>query len=379
MEHFDAIVLGVGGVGSAALYHLTRRGQRVLGLEQFSVAHDRGSSHGQTRLIRQSYFEHPNYVPLVQRAFDGWRALEAETGADLYREVGLVQTGPPEGEVLRGVRASARQHNLPIENLSAREANERFAGLAVPEGCEAVFETRAGYLLVEECVRAHVAAATRLGAEVRTGQVVRSWKADGAGVLVETDGGSFRAGRLVIAAGAWAGQLLSGLGVRLEVLRKELFWFRTRSDVYRAERRFPGFLFDLPEGCFYGFPQIDDAGLKVAEHSGGAMVDDPATVDRNRSAGDLDRVARFVQRYLPEVTTECLSHAVCMYTMSPDGHFLLDRHPEYPQVVFAAGLSGHGFKFAGVLGEELARLAVEGKVDPRAEFLGLKRFSAAGA
>lgn len=379
MEHYDAIVLGVGGVGSATLYHLARRGQKVLGLEQFPIAHDRGSSHGQTRLIRQSYFEHPDYVPLVQRAFDLWRALEAETGRSLYREVGLVQIGPPNGEVLHGVRTSARLHNLPIENLSAREATLRFRGLAVPDDWEAVFETRAGYLLVEECVRAHVAAAVRRGAEVHAEQVVRGWKPDGDGVRVETDRASYRAGRLIVTAGAWAQQILAGLGVQLEVLRKELFWFRTRSDAYRVESGFPGFLYDLPGGCFYGFPQIDDAGIKVAEHSGGRPVPDPANVDRELDQEDLARLAGFVGSYLPDATAECLSHAVCMYTMSPDGHFLLDRHPEYPQVAFAAGLSGHGFKFAGVLGEELARLTIEGQVDPRAEFLGLGRFSAAGA
>jgi sarcosine oxidase len=375
METFDAIVLGVGGVGSAALYHLARRGASVLGIEQFELAHDRGSSHGQTRLIRQTYFEHPDYVPLVQRAFDGWRALEQATGADLYREVGLIQIGPPTGEVIRGVRRSAAEHNLPIENLTAQEAMQRFPGLKIPADYESVYEARAGYLFVERCVEAHVAAAQQLGAAVHLNESARTWRVANGTVRVETDRGEYVAKHLVIVAGAWSVPLLAELGIQLELRRKPLFWFKTNSDVYRAERGFPGFLFDLAEGCFYGFPQIDEQGLKVAEHSGGRVITDPATVDRQLDTTDEARVASFVQRYLPGATTERTRHAVCMYTMSPDGHFILDRHPQHPEVAFVAGLSGHGFKFAGILGEELARFALDGKVDPRARFLSMQRES----
>ncbi len=375
MKHYEAIVLGVGGVGSAAIYHLAQRGVRTLGIERFDLAHDRGSSHGQTRLIRQTYFEHPDYVPLVQRAFAGWRDLEQAVGERLYHEVGLVQIGLPDGEVIRGVRKSARMHNLSIENLSAHDTQRRFPGLYVPEHYEAVYETRAGYLLVERCVLAHANEAVRLGAELHTGETVRCWRADGAGVVVETDRDTYATDNLIVTAGPWAAELLADLGVPLEVRRKPLYWFRPHSDTYRAERGFPGYLYDLPEGCFYGFPQIDDAGIKVAEHSGGRIVPDPLAVDRDVDVQDQARVASFVERYLVQASTECLAHAVCMYTMSPDGHFLVDRHPQFPQVAVAAGLSGHGFKFAGVLGEELARLACEGTVDAKAKFLGLGRES----
>lgn len=375
MQNFDAIVLGVGGVGSAALYHLARQGARVLGIEQFGLAHDRGSSHGQTRLIRQTYFEHPDYVPLVQRAFDGWQALEQQTGAVLYRQVGLIQIGSPAGEVIQGVRASAAQHNLPIENLSAQQAMQRFPGLAIANDWEAVYETRAGYLFVERCIEIHVSAAQQLGATLMLNENVRTWNVSNGTVHVETNCGAYEAKRLVIAAGAWSVPLLAELGIRLEVRRKPLYWYRTDTDDYRAERGFPGFLFDLPEGCFYGFPQIDEQGLKVAEHSGGRVITDPATVDRELDEADEARVSSFVRRYLPGVSSQRTQHATCMYTMSPDGHFILDRHPQHPEVAFVAGLSGHGFKFAGVLGEELARLALDGKVDPRARFLAAERES----
>ncbi len=375
MQTFDVIVLGVGGVGSAALYHLAKRGASVLGIEQFGLAHDRGSSHGQTRLIRQTYFEHPDYVPLVQRAFDGWTALEQLSGAELYRQVGLIQIGPSTGEVIRGVRASAAEHHLPIENLSAQEAMQRFPGLNVSEDWEAVYENRAGYLFVERCVEAHVAAAKACGATLHLDESVCDWSVTSGTVRVETDRGEYQAKRLVIAAGAWSVPLLAELGVRLELRRKPLYWYQTRTDDYCADRGFPGFLFDLAEGCFYGFPQIDEQGLKVAEHSGGRVITDPATIDRELDSADEARVAGFVQRYLPAATTERTHHAVCMYTMSPDGHFILDLHPQHPEVAFVVGLSGHGFKFAGILGEELARVALDGKVDPRARFLSLQRES----
>lgn len=375
MQTFDVIVLGIGGVGSAALYHLARRGARVLGIEQFGLAHDRGSSHGQTRLIRQTYFEHPDYVPLVQRAFDAWRVLEETTGADLYREVGLIQIGPPQGEVLRGVRASAALHNLPIENLTAREAMQRFGGLKIADDHEAIYETRAGYLFVERAVEAHVEAARQLGAEAHFDERVLGWTVADGTVRVETERAKYEAKRLVIAAGAWSVPLLAELGIRLELRRKPLYWFPPRTDDYRAEGGFPGFLFDLAEGCFYGFPQIDERGVKVAEHSGGRVITDPGTVDRERDPADDVRVSGFVERHLPGVAPTPADHAVCMYTMSPDGHFILDRHPRHPEVAFVAGLSGHGFKFTCVLGEELARLALDGRVDRRAEFLGLSRES----
>ncbi len=373
MAGYDAIVLGVGGVGSAALYHLARRGARVLGIDRFQPGHDRGSSHGHTRLIRQAYFEHPNYVPMVMRAFQLWHELEQQSGESLYNQVGLLQIGLPTGEVLSGVRISARMHGLEIQELSAREAAAGFPGFLVPQSCEAIFEHRAGYLLVERCVLAHVAQATRLGAKLQLGEVVRDWRAEGGGVVVQTDRATYTAERLIICAGAWACQVLDELGIRFEVRRKPLYWWQTRGDSYRADRGCPGFLYQLPHGCFYGFPQIDPRGIKVAEHTGGPIVQDPLTVARDIDSKDQERVAGFVAEYLSEATTHCSDHTVCMYTMTTDGHFVVDRHPEHPHVALAAGLSGHGFKFTCVLGEVLSQLALDGRVDLPIEFLSANR------
>jgi sarcosine oxidase len=370
---YDAIVLGVGGVGSAALFHLALRGARAVGIERFAPGHDQGSSHGHTRLIRQAYFEHPDYVPLVQRSFDLWRQLEERSGERLYHETGLLQVGPPNGEVVAGVLESARRHHLDVEQLSAAEAHDRFAGFVIPQDCQAVFERRAGYLLVERCVEAHAEQARQLGAEIHSDEVVRGWRADGKDIVVETDRATYQAPRLIVCAGAWSGPLLAQLGIPLEVRRKPLYWWRTELPTYHADQGSPAFLYDLPHGCFYGFPQIDARGIKVAEHTGGSTVGDPLTVDRQLRLDDQQRVAEFVGAYLSDSTTHCSDYTICMYTMSPDAHFVVDRHRDYPQVAFAAGLSGHGFKFTCVLGEALSQLALDGKTDLPIGFLSAKR------
>lgn len=347
---YDALVIGCGGVGSAALYHLARRGSRVLGLDRFPPGHDRGSSHGETRIIRQAYFEHPDYVPLLRRAYELWTQLEQEQGEPLYHEVGLLQVGPRDGLVLPGVLASAQQYGLPVEILSAAEINQRFSGFQAEEPWQGVFERRAGYLRVEACVLAHLAQAERYGAEVKTGVTVRSWQAEGEAVRVETDAGAFMARRLVIAAGAWAAQLLSDLNISLVVRRAAQYWFAAEQTEYSADTGCPTFLFETPTGIFYGFPRIDALGVKAAQHAGGPVVPDPLALPRDVDPHDQQLVESFLAAHLPGVSSQPTHHAACMYTLTPDEHFVVDRHPAFPQVAFAAGLSGHGFKFACVLG-----------------------------
>ncbi len=374
MSQFDAIVVGTGGVGSAALFHLARRGLRVLGVDQFDPGHDRGSSHGQTRIIRQAYFEHPDYVPLLGRAYQLWSELQHEAHEQLYHEVGLIQIGPHDGVVVPGVLESARLHGLPIEELSPVDMSRRFSSrFRVPEGYQAVFEQRAGYLLVERCVLAHLAAAQRSGAQLETGQRVQSWRLAGSGVQVQTDRETFSAARLILTAGAWAGELLARLNIQLRVLRKHLHWYAIHEGLYREDQGCPTFFYEIPQGFYYGFPQIDARGMKVAEHHGGEPVADPLTVDRAVDLEERRRVERFLQSNLPGVSLEPHGHCVCMYTMSPDEHFIVDRHPEYEQVFFAAGLSGHGFKFTAVLGEVLADLAIQGHTSLPIGFLRLDR------
>lgn len=346
----------------------------MLGVDRFLPGHDRGSSHGKTRIIRQAYFEHPDYVPLVQRAFELWAGLEARLGRKLYHEIGLLEVGPPDGPVIQGILESARRHRLPVESLTAEEAQGRFPGFHVPEGHVGVYEQRAGYLLVEACVLAHLDAACSAGAQLKTEAEVQGWKPDGNGVLVETTAGRYSADRLVVTAGPWAAELLNDLGIRFEIRRKPQFWIASDDVRYEAAAGCPAFFFETGDGVYYGFPKLDDWGVKVAEHSGGASVADPLILNRGPWPEDEVRIREFLGRCLPGVRGEVTHHSVCMYTMTPDSHFIVDRHPEHPQVVFAAGLSGHGFKFTPVLGEVLADLALEGETRQPVGFLSVNRF-----
>jgi len=369
---YEAIVIGTGGVGSAALFHLAVRGAWVLGLDRFPPGHDRGSSHGQTRIIRLAYFEHPDYVPLLRRAYELWEELGRRRGRPLYHEIGLLQIGPPEGTVVSGVRRSAKEHGLEIEELDAAEIARRFPGFRADNDWTGIFERRAGYLEVENCVVAHVEEALRLGAELRTGLAVHGWQSGKHGIMVATDAGDFHTERLILTPGPWAPQLLADLSLPLIVRRKHQFWYPA-GPAYQADHGCPGYLFETPSGVFYGLPQIDERGLKAAEHTGGPLVADPLSVDRTVDAAEQTRVEQFLSARLPGVRRPFARHSVCMYTLTPDEHFIVDRHPADPRVVLASGLSGHGFKFTCVLGEALADLALSGTTRLPIGFLSLSR------
>ncbi len=371
----DVIIVGTGGVGSAAAFHLANRGLRVIGLDRFPGGHDRGSSHGQSRIIRLAYFEHPDYVPLLFRAYDHWADLERRCGKKLFHQVGFLEVGPPDGALIPGVLASSQKYRLPLNQLDEHAFRQRFPGFVLPEGSVALFEQRAGLLLVEECVRAHLAEAKRLGAVFYHGEEVRDWSATGDSVTVATDRNAYTAGALILTAGPWAGQVLTNLRLPLQVRRKHLHWLRGNVPEYDLHAGCPCYYFETSDGSFYGMPQIDARGVKVAEHTGGAVVADPLADDRLPEPRDTERVLAFTARTMPRLSRDRLEHAVCYYTMTPDENFIVDRHPEHANVALAAGLSGHGFKFAPVLGEVLADLATTGQTALPIGFLGLGRFS----
>ena len=375
MQTFDVIVVGAGGMGTAAACHLARRGARVLALDRFPPAHDRGSSHGQTRLIRQAYYEHPDYVPLLLRAYDSWRELEAASGRRLLVESGLVMAGPETGDVVPGALHSARIHGLAVETLTAADAEARWPAFRVPHDWRVVFEPQGGYLFVEDCVRAHVEQAVSHGADLRSGITVHGWRSAGSDVIVDTDAGSFAAARLVLCPGAWASGLLQLPEVPLSVLRKSLFWYAPPAAAATgfAAGTLPCFAFDTPNGFFYGFPGLDDHGVKLAEHTGGRVVANPLAVDRGIDPAEQSSIEAWIEAHLPGLGRHCRAHATCLYTMSPDHHFVLGLHPEHPQVAIAAGFSGHGFKFASVVGEILADLALTGATPQPIGFLSPRR------
>ena len=374
-SQYDVIVLGLGGMGSAALYHLARRGARVVGIEQFAVGNDRGSSHGQTRLIRQAYFEHPDYVPLLRRAYELWSELGQHSGQLLLDPTGLVIWGPPVGgKVLPNLVASAQVHNVPIEIFDDDAARRRFPLHQPPEGYRAVWEPNAGFLHVEACVLAHVHAAVSAGALVKAGTKAISWRPDGAGVAVELAAETVRAKTLVLTQGAWSGAVLHELGVELKVHRNSLVWLQASENHSRVSGA-PCFAFDLPTGFFYGFPSLDERGVKVALHLPGDPVTDLDARDAPPTAQDAAPVVEFAQNCLKGVGPQVTQIRTCRYEMSPDDHFVVDTHPNWPQVVVAGGFSGHGFKFASVMGEVLADLALSGRTAMPVEFLSARRFS----
>lgn len=372
-ETYDVIVLGVGGFGSGAFYHLAKRCQKVLGIEQFGIAHDQGSSHGETRIIRKAYFEHPNYVPLAIRAYDLWRDLESESGQNLMRLSGVLLAGPSEGQAVSGAKVSAKQHGLLLEELTPKEARDRFPGLKFDDQFAVVHEPDAGYLYVEKCVTAHIVQAQKLGGVLKTRETVLDWSSDNKTVKVQTDKSQYEARGLVITAGPWAVRMLKGLSVTLKVLRKPVFWSKVHAGFEKTIPGWPGFLFELPQGVFYGLPGSDGASLKLAEHTGGQVVEDPAKASRQVLPQDQQAIEGFIRQCVPAARMDFQRQSVCFYTMTPDSHFLIDRHSGYSNVVFGAGFSGHGFKFTSVLGLALSEMISGGSTSLPVQFLSLSR------
>ena len=369
---FDVIVIGLGGMGSAAAAVLARRGVTVLGLEQHAFMHPWRSSHGRTRIIRTAYYEHPAYVPLVRRAFTLWAELERRTNKQLLTPCPCLTVGEPGGELVVGVRRAAAEHALPVEAVAAAEVERRYPQLRVPQGHEGVLEQSAGILAVEECVLAQQQDARAAGADLRAEEPVVAWRAVGDGVEVTTAKGTYSAGRLVVTAGPWATTLVGDMGVPLSVMRQVQWWFGA-DDSFRVGR-FPVFLLDTPQGAYYGIPVVDGMGVKCARHYGAAEVLSPDGVRWDVEPGEETAVRGFLSRHLPDLDAPPRHAEVCMYTLTPDRHFVIDRHPEHPQVAVACGFSGHGFKFAPTVGEVLADLAVKGKSDHPIDLFRAGRF-----
>jgi sarcosine oxidase len=376
---FDVIVVGVGGMGSAAACELARRGRRVLALEQFTLGHDQGSSHGHTRIIRQAYYEHPDYVPLVRRAFEKWYDLEQRQGVHLLTSCGCLSIGRADSEMILGVRRSAREHGLAIEELSPAELRQRFPQFRFEKEFAAVLERSAGFLYVEECVQAHIREAKRFGAVFHEGETVRRWKVTAFGVEVRTNKGRYSAAKLVLTAGPWAVRLLADRGASLTVMRQVPMWFGTRDDAMFRRDVFPLYIADTPEGYFYGFPVLDANGAKVAQHYGAPELSNPAEIDREVTPRDEGPLREFLRAHLPDADGPRRRAAVCIYTLTPDRHFVIDLHPAHPNVAVAAGFSGHGFKFASAVGEALADLADEGRTKLPISMFRADRFGAGKA
>ena len=372
---YDVAIAGLGGMGSAIAAQCAARGASVIGLEQFGPAHDRGSSHGRSRMIRQAYFEDPAYVPLVLRSYDLWRSLEKQTGENLLRITGVLSAGPEESEIISGTQRSSAQHGLALEKLSREQVRQRYPGVRLLPGEVALFEPNGGVLDPERAVRAHLKAAESAGAELRFETALRSWEASESGVTIHlADGTHVAAKRFILSLGPWFKESLEGLGIPLQIQRNVQVWFLPSTDSFQAPR-FPSFLLDragLP-APLYGFPDFGD-GVKAAFHGAGDFTTADELEREVEMTRDVEPVARAMEDWMPGAAATFREAKPCMYSLTSDSHFVIDRHPGHANVVLCGGFSGHGFKFAPVIGEIAADLALDGGSRHRIDFLSLQRF-----
>ncbi|GJL92936.1 N-methyl-L-tryptophan oxidase [Hyphococcus sp.] len=372
----NCAVIGGGVTGLAAAYALAKRGAKVTLFEQFEFGHELGSSHGPTRLFRTAHFEHDDYVPLLKRAAALWRNLEAECATPLLNLCGVLMAGRPDAELIAGTLRAAGQHNLPIERLTQTHVRERFSWLSLDDDMDAFIEPEAGFLHASLACAAFAHCARQRRAAVREDTPVLSWRKMGSQIELETKTGAFSFDRVVMAPGAYASGLLGRAGALVRPMRKALFWTAPGDDRHRFSNGFIPFGVEEQDGRFYyGFPAIDEDGVKLGEHTGGAWVS--AAEDGAPEAAQLARedAEAFMRRRTPGLSPAISKQQSCLYEMSPDGHFIIDKHPDCEEISFAIGLSGHGFKFAPVLGEALTDLALNGETHPELDFLKASRFS----
>ena len=374
---YDVIVLGVGGMGSATVHELASRGLRVLGLERFDVPHDRGSSHGVNRIIRLACFEHPSYVPLVRRAYERWRELESASGEQLLHITGSLDIGREEGRVFSGSLRSCLEHDLPHELLASAGLSERFPALRVPEDWMGLYQPDGGFVLSERAIVHHVFAAQERGADVRAREAVREWHDRGGVVRVETSRGSYEAGALVITSGAWAASLPQLRGL-LTPERQVMGWFQPARPELFSPDACPVVVGEFDEGLYYAFPVFGVPGFKIGRFHHLGEVTTADDLDRECREEDEAVLRAAIERYFPDAGGATLALRACMFTNTPDEHFIIDALPGSPNVFVAAGFSGHGYKFCSVVGEIMADLATRGETEHDISLFRLGRFDARG-
>jgi sarcosine oxidase len=382
MKSYDAIVIGMGSMGSAAAYHLAREGASVLGIEQFAITHDLGSHAGQSRIIRKSYYEHPDYLPLLERAYHNWRVLERITGAEVYHPTGLLYFGNPDHPLIKGSKLSASQYAIPFQQLSDDEVKSRYPQFRLPEGHEKWIEPDAGFVTPERAILLYTDLAIGLGANIRSGERVLHWERNTEGVTVTTDKDRYAAKKLVITAGPWAGKLIPELSGQLTATRQVLAWVNPQDTKPFELGKFPCWTIadGNKPGIYYGFPILPvgrfggPIGLKMAYHCP-ATPTDPDAVSRTITDDDEAEIRYILDTFFPDSRSELLTVKTCLYTNTPDENFIIDFLPGHDgDVVVAAGFSGHGFKFASCVGEIMSELALQGKSQLPIGFLNATRF-----
>jgi sarcosine oxidase len=377
-KHYDVAIIGLGAMGSFAAVELARRGLSVIGLDQFMPPHGRGSHSGSTRIYRVAYPEGSGYVPLTQLAGALWDRAAEQLGSKLLHRTGVLYMGPPEESFVREVADSAATHHLQVESLTADEVRRRYPPFEIPENYAGLLDAQAGWLDVDASITSSLAYARSLGVECLFDQPVKAWDATEHEVHVHLEKESITAAQVIMTAGAWAGGLLRDLQLPLTVKRKVVAWFDPLAPELFAPERVPVFAF--PENFTYGFPNLPGLGVRLAEHLGGDYLTDADSPVSPPGPADLDPLANIAARYMPglagnyhQARSRITRSAICLYTMTPDEDFIVDHHPKFKNVIFAAGFSGHGFKFAPLIAVALADLALQGKTELPIGFLSLNR------
>lgn len=363
---YDVIIVGAGSMGMAAGYYLAKQGIKVLLVDAYDPPHTNGSHHGDTRIIRHAYGEGREYVPFALRAQELWDELEKETHRKIFTKTGVVAFGPKgESDFVAETIESASEHSLSVDLLEGEEIHKRWPGITVPENYNAVFEPNSGVLFSENCILAYRELAEAKGAKVLTYTAVEDFEISADVVKIYTaNGAAFTAEKLIVSMGAWNSKLLTKLNINipLQPYRQVVGFFAAEEKQYSNLYGFPAFMVEVPNGIFYGFPSFDGCGVKIGHHTYGQQVD-PDTI--NREFGiypeDENNIRKFLETYMPGAAGQLKRSAVCMYTKTPDEHFVIDLHPEFSNVAIAAGFSGHGFKFSSVVGETLSQLITTGK------------------
>jgi monomeric sarcosine oxidase len=377
-KHYDVAIIGLGAMGSFAAVELARRGLSVIGLDQFTPPHGRGSHSGGTRIYRVAYPEGSGYVPLTQLAGALWDQAAEQLGSKLLHRTGVLYMGPPEESFVREVADSAATHHLQVESLTAEEVRRRYPAFEIPENYAGLLDAQAGWLDVDASITSSLAYARSLGVECLFDQPVKGWDATEHEVQIHLEKESITAAQVIMTAGAWAGGLLRDLQLPLTVKRKVVVWFDPLAPELFAPERVPVFAF--PENFTYGFPNLPGLGVRLAQHVGGDYLPDADSPVSPPGPADLDPLAAIAARYMPglaggyhQARSRITHSAICLYTMTPDEDFIVDHHPKFKNVIFAAGFSGHGFKFAPLIAVALADLALQGKTDLPIGFLSLNR------
>jgi sarcosine oxidase len=362
--HADVAVIGMGAMGSLSAWRLASRGARVIAFERFRPGHDRGSSYGDTRIFRTAYFESPEYVPLLQRAGQLWRELETQTGTELLTLTGGLAIGEMDGGLVTGVLASAALHGLPHRVLDATQMKSLYQQHRLSAGEVAVRENEAGFLRPERSIAAAAARAEALGARVMVETEATSIEASSGGVVVESSRGRFEAKRALVTAGPWTAKLLPGLGLPLKVERQVQGWLAVDDPAAFSPARFPVFIREIDGGRFrYGSPTTDGRTIKLGVHHEGTESD-PDTIDREVADADVEPLKAFARDMLRNVSDRVVDARACMYTNTPDGRFIAISPAEMPGVTVLSACSGHGFKFASVIGELMADAILDGRPLP---------------